>query len=180
MTCNQLTSYAEEIGVIRYLYQLVRLALRLEHQWTLDRRDTLNIQFKLEFNWDAECLTDEDPCECYWLGDAADPTDCVSTCKEASTQAGILQHGSGIKARVEKLEALYWPLRIWQRQHPVITNWRYRLYGEGFPGVPEEQKIGGHMFPNEGEGWQGWGAETGDVGSWREENRHDYEVHSAC
>ncbi|MCJ1472044.1 hypothetical protein MMC13_000689 [Lambiella insularis] len=168
----------EETGVIRYLYQLLRLCLRLQRQWTEELCSTLDTQFWTEFEWDATYALDDDPCECYWLGDAANPRKCLSTCKELSTKTGGLHLGPGTKSRVERLEALYWPLRVWQRQHPNVRNWRYRLYGEGFPGVPREQRVGNGRFPNEGPGFQGWGAETGEVGSWRVDFDYEWKLYA--
>ena len=146
------------LGVIEYLFNLLRYCLRLQDNWTDTTERILKIQFKLEFNYDTGLGSSEDPCECVWTGAPALDKECTPKCKAEFFDKFGLMFGHGLKAHLERWEAKHWPLRIWQRQHPTIRGWEYRLRGEGFPGVPEYQKLESGYVPVFGKGWEGYGA----------------------
>ncbi|MCJ1432857.1 hypothetical protein MMC27_002215 [Xylographa pallens] len=157
-------------GVVEYLFQLLRKCLRLQDNWTDATERILKIQFKLEFNYDSRLGGDADPCECIWAGAPALIKECTPSCRTMLFDNFGLMFGPGLKGHLENWEAKYWPLRIWQRQHPTIRGWEYRLRGEGFPGVPEYQKLGSVFVPKFGKGWEGYGAENLEMsGGWRQE-----------
>lgn len=130
-----------ETAVIQYLYTLLRSVLRAKNQWNGVHEFILKIQFKLEFAWEAAVAPDEDPCECDWSGNASGLA-CSSTCRSLQLNVGVISRGGGLVTRVEQLEARYWQLRVWRRQHPTVKAWRRRLVGEGFVGVDKEACAG--------------------------------------
>ena len=157
-------------GVVEYLFRLLRKGLRLQENCTDETERILKLQFKLEFHYDSRLGSEKDPCECIWAGPLALIKECTPTCKAQLFNNFGLMFGHGLKGHLERWEGEYWPLRIWQRQHPTIRGWEYRLRGEGFPGVPEHQKIGTVCVPKFGKGWEGYGAEDSDAfGGWRVE-----------
>ncbi|MCJ1384613.1 hypothetical protein MMC17_007731 [Xylographa soralifera] len=155
-------------GVVEYLFYLMRYCLRLQKNWTDATEQILKIQFKLEFNYDTRLGPDADPCECVWSGAPALVKGCTPSCRAQFFDKFGLVFGGGLKAHLEFWEARHFPLRIWQRQHPTIRGWEYRLRGEGFPGVPEYQQLESAYVPTFGKGWEGFGAEDADPrGTWR-------------
>ncbi|MCJ1397791.1 hypothetical protein MMC11_000987 [Xylographa trunciseda] len=159
-------------GSLLYLYYLLRYCLRLQHKWTDETALVLKMQFRLEFKYDTDLADDEDPCECYWAGELALVKDCTPTCRAMLfDNFGVVCRGGGIKALAEQYEGGHWPLRIWQRRHPTVKGWKYRLRGIGFPEVPDHHKVGSGLVPNFGKGWEGYGAYNGHpAGDWREED----------
>jgi len=155
---------------VLYLFGLLRYCLRIQQKWTDATADLLQLQFRLEFQYDTRLANEEDPCECYWARELAHVNDCTPTCRAILfDNVGVVCQGGGIRALVELWEARFWPLRIWQRRHPTVKGWRFRLRGEGFPGVPEHQKPGSGFEPVFGKGWEGYGADGGSpAGDWRQ------------
>ncbi|MCJ1388457.1 hypothetical protein MMC18_001304 [Xylographa bjoerkii] len=158
-----------ETNSILYLFCLLRYCLRLQNQWTEQNARILKMQFRLEFNYNTTRASEEDPCECYWAGDVALVKDCTPECRALLfDNFGVVFRGGGLKGILEHWEGQYWPLRIWQRQHPTVRGWEYRLYGEGFPNVVDYQRLGAGYVPVLGKGWEGFGAENGaPTGKWR-------------
>ena len=130
---------------LEYLYRLLRLCIRTSKsvdRIKYDHTSVLSRQFFEEFDWDAAIASDEDPCECYWLGDSAAFSDCrgqYCPCQKLFRSVGVISRAKGLRAYVENLEAKHWQLRVWRRQHPTVKGWRRKLVGEGFPGVDKQQ-----------------------------------------
>ncbi|MCJ1283455.1 hypothetical protein MMC26_002784 [Xylographa opegraphella] len=155
-------------GALEYLFALLRYCLRLQQKWTDATERILTIQFKLEFKYDTRLGSEADPCECLWSGVPALVKDCTPSCRAMYFDKFGIVFGGGMRAHLERWEAKYWPLRIWQRQHPTIRGWEYRLRGEGFPGVADYQRLESGYVPIFGKGWEGFGAEDADPkGGWR-------------
>ena len=175
-------------SLVRYLYLLVRLGLRQQLGPSLAAltEPSLARQFITEFGFNpagpngtssvpsllaAGLLPllptpEEDPCECVWAGDSRACTEaCRVQRRRLDGGVGVLLRGRGLEAQVQGLEAREWVLRVWRRQHPVVGDWRKRMLGVGFVGVPSWEFLG--KVPVRGVGWDGRAC-RGMVGGWAE------------
>lgn len=152
-------------SLVEHLFYVVRMGLRLSKKYSKIVARTLHEQFMTEFDWDSTAAVPEDPCECRWSGGEADVQQCLPHCKDFHDRYHITAAPPGIKQLLEKLESKHWVLRIWQRQHPSVLDWRQRLAGEKFPGCRlrdlERER------PLMGRAWMGIGASI-TFGGWEE------------
>ncbi|KAI4113188.1 MAG: hypothetical protein LQ338_008222, partial [Usnochroma carphineum] len=146
---------------IEYLFRLLQQCLRIKGASQTVAR-TLSFQFAQEFNFHAvaswRVAAGLSICECEWSRDDVVPHQHTASCKLRYRGQGEMIRGRqrSLKKLVEAMEARYWILRAWRKQHPTETDWQRRVLGHGFPGCV----LPAGWVPRLGKGWVGyWGPE---------------------
>lgn len=151
-----LTATVENANLVDFMFRMIRDALRSRSGWTLDMDSAVRFQFVREFGVSIalQIAGERHACECDWDGSSPrrchDPV-CVS---ERFYLLGDMSKGRGYRGLVVRMEDEYWLVRAARTTHPHVTSVEARTRGEGFPGVPDEER---RQFCR-GPGWDGAGA----------------------
>lgn len=158
-TIPKLTYHAasvENVGLVDFLFRLIRDALRSRGAWSPDTDMAVRYQFQSELSVTirTEITGERHACVGDWEG--LNPRHCRDpVCRsERRYFLGDPGRGRGYRRLVEHMEASYWVLRAARTTHPRVTETVARMRGEGFSDVVEEEK---REF-RRGPGWDGAGA----------------------
>lgn len=134
---------------------MIRDAIKKTGLWTSLTEQCLIYQIHCEYGFEPHgLLSNRHACPTEWTGEpAANCEDPICFAELPQDQFdNIMAHGYGLKHTCEYMEAKYWLLRAYRRNHPSVQDVNKRILGHGFEGVNKKDK---RVF-RRGEGWDGY------------------------